>query len=228
MAERQEYVGDGATLVAELNDLLQLDHDAIRAYALAAERLSEQGLRSVVRRFREDHERHADELTRLIRSQGGTPTELPRAPTGPFELAVQAVGAFGGDRALLLAFKVNERRGRDQYRAATGRAYAPEAAAVVRRAAATEASHYAWALEALDDLGATRDGVVGRLGRAIEVGNARVAELVEGAERRAAAAAGRAREGVGHQVDDHPMRAALVAVGVGVVVGALAGRPERR
>ena len=228
MAERQEYVGDSATLVAQLNDLLQLDYDAVRAYSAAIERLAAEGFRNTARRFCEDHDRHADELTRLIRSQGGTPIELHDLATGPFRLAVRSVGAFAGDRGLLLVFKAHARRVRDEYRAASRRAYPPEAAAVVRRAAADEANHYAWALEALDDLDVSRDGVAGRIERAIGAGNARVAGLVAGVERQAVAAADKARTGVNRQVGSHPMRVALVAVGVGVVVAALASRPERR
>lgn len=224
MAERnQRENGSNAALVADLNDVLRLDHDAVQAYTLAIGRLRDAEYRETVQRFREDHERHIDELTRLVRAQGGAPAELPHLPTGPFKLAVQAAGALGGDTGLILAFKANERQSRDKYRAAAQKAYPPEVAAVLRRGAADEATHYSWALETLDDRGVGRDTMVGRIERAIEIGNARMADFAEGVEKQATAAAERARSEMKGQLGSHPMRSAIVAVGVGVLAAALGG-----
>ncbi|HLL46402.1 MAG TPA: DUF2383 domain-containing protein, partial [Longimicrobiaceae bacterium] len=62
-----------AELVAELNDLLQLDHDAVGAYTLAIQALPTDAHRDTLVRFREDHERHVAELTELVRRYGGAP-----------------------------------------------------------------------------------------------------------------------------------------------------------
>ena len=108
-------------LVAELNDLLQLDHDAIGAYAIAITRLRNDGLRQTLREFKRDHERHVEALTRLIAEQGGVAVQMPHLPSGVFKLAVQGLGALGGDAELLLAFMANERQVRDKYRRAAAR-----------------------------------------------------------------------------------------------------------
>src|SRR6476620_11085451 len=88
--------------VAELNDLLRLDHDALQAYGIAIGAVSRMEYRKQLEEARADHERHITELSQLIRSRDGTPIDLPHLPSGAFKLALQGIGAAGGDRTLLL------------------------------------------------------------------------------------------------------------------------------
>lgn len=224
MAEANTGSIDAAELVAELDELLRLDQDAIRAYAAAHDRLSTTAYREIVRRFGEDHERHVDELSRLLRGYGGRPSESPESSVGPFERAVQAVGGLAGDRGLLLAFKANERRGRDRYRQASQGAYPPEVAAVLRRATNDEGAHYAWVLETLDDLRQGGSPVAGRVERALEAANARVIVALDGAERQAAAAAQGAGRGLRSEIGTHPIRTAIVALAAGIVAAAITSK----
>ena len=170
-----------AARVAELNDLLQLDHDAVQAYALAIRALTNIGRRETLIRFRGDHERHISELTTVIRRYGGMPIELPHLPTGPLKLAMQKAGTLGGDRAILLAFKTNERQSRDKYAsAAEGVGALPaDVQEIVRRAADDEARHYEWAEEQLVTLGAGPDSRVGRAASVVERVHAGASEGVE-------------------------------------------------
>ncbi len=46
---------DRAALVAELNDLLQLEHDAVHAYTLAIQFLPRDAYSETLARFRDDH-----------------------------------------------------------------------------------------------------------------------------------------------------------------------------
>ena len=226
MAEGNAGSIDATELVAELNALLRIDHDAMRAYALARERLRSPAHRDAVDRFREDHERHADELTRLVRGYGGRPVGAADVADGPFEHAMLTAGRMAGERGILLALKAHERRGRDRYRQASQRASSPEVAAVLRRGTNDEGSHFAWVLETLDDLRVGGGAVGGRVERALEAANARVIAGLEGAERRAIAAAGGAKRGVGGQIGAHPLRAAIVALAAGVVAAALTATSE--
>jgi hypothetical protein len=50
----------GAALVAELNDLIQLDHDAIAGYTLAIESVESVTYRETLEGFRRDHGATAD------------------------------------------------------------------------------------------------------------------------------------------------------------------------
>jgi rubrerythrin len=181
----QQVMEQNTTLVAELNDLLRLNQDALRAYGVAVRSLRSDAYRATVARFHADHERHVAELSRLVREYGAVPAELPHLATGAFELAVQAIGAIGDDRAILLAFTANERQSRDEYRAAAQRPHPPEVVTVLSRQAADEVRHYAWALTTLDDLGVEPDTIGGSVERVVQIGNAPRADLVESVERRA-------------------------------------------
>jgi hypothetical protein len=53
---------DTERLVADLNDLLKLDHDAIAAYTIAIENLGNPSYRQSLESYRGDHERHVREI----------------------------------------------------------------------------------------------------------------------------------------------------------------------
>jgi rubrerythrin len=212
-----------AELAAELNDLLKLDHDAVQAYTLAIRLLGSDAYKRQLAAFRADHERHMDELSELIRSRNATPLELPHLPSGAFKLAVQAIGAAGGDRAVLLAFKANERQVRDKYRRSARAVHPADVTSVLARAADDESRHYAWALEALEDLGVTADSATGRAEQAFEVAHARVADAVESAERQALKVAQSTARTLRDEIVDNPIGSALVAVGVGFLAATLVG-----
>lgn len=48
----------GTSILATLTDLLQLEHDALPAYAIAIHALREPRRREAMRAWRADHERH--------------------------------------------------------------------------------------------------------------------------------------------------------------------------
>jgi rubrerythrin len=212
-----------AELVAELNDLLMLDHDAVQAYSLAIRLLENPVYKAQLETFRADHERHIDELSQLVRSRDGTPLELPHVPSGTFKLAVQAVGAAGGDRAVLLAFKANERQVRDKYRRSARAVHPADVTSVLARGADDETRHYAWALETLEELGVTPDTMTARAEGAFEVVHARSADALETVEREAIQVARRAGRTLREDIIDNPIGSALIAVGVGFVAATLLG-----
>ena len=218
---------DPAELTARLNDLLQLDHDALQAYDLAIAALHSERHKDTLRRFRADHERHVSELTALIRTLNAVPIQLPHLQTGPFKLAMQALGGAagalgGGDGAVLLAFKANERQTRDKYRRVADRADLPPGMNnIIRRAAADEATHYAWVLEALDELGVDQESPAARAERAVEIVNARMADVAEDVGRRAMQTAEQVRRAVSDPARANPLAAAAVAIGTGLFLGNL-------
>ena len=174
-----------AALVAELNDLLQLDHDAVQAYGVAIGRLEDVELRRSLERFRGDHERHIAELSSAIRSLGGRPIELSHIPTGLFKLAVQQVGAVGGDRGVLLAFKSNEGQARDKYLRHAQRPHAPWIDELLRRNAQDEVVHYEWVVSALERLGIAQDSMTSKLQQGFETVHGKTADVTEAGERAA-------------------------------------------
>ena len=208
------------TRIAMLNDLLQLDHDAVGAYAIAINATTDESRRETLRGFRADHQRHIEEITRLIQDRGGKPIQSPHLPTGVFKLAVQKAGSLGGETALLLAFKANERQGRDKYRRAAENSDDLEVADVLARASEDEIRHYDWAVRTLQELGVSPDSPAARVERVIEIGNARMADVMEGFETGAMALF----EGVRRGAKEQPLITVIAAVGVGLLASALGRR----
>lgn len=216
-------------LVAKLNDLLQLDTDAVQAYAVVIAQLESKTRKQTVRRYQADHKRHVTNLKKIIRQQGGAPVAVSHIPTGPFKLAMQAaMGSLGGDKAVLLAFKSNERQVRDKYlRAAADEAIPTAIARVVKAAAADEERHYRWVEKTLQQLGAGRRTVTGRVAGVLEVATARTVDVIEDLEKPLMVAAEGARR-VARAAAEHPVRTAAVAAAVVGAVGAAESLRSRR
>ena len=215
-------------LTSNLNDLLQLDVDAVQAYALVIRQLESKVRKDAVRRYQSDHRRHIRDLKRLIRAHGGAPVAVSHLPTGPFKLAMQAMGSAGGDRAVLLAFKTNERQGRDKYqRAASTRGLPANVARTLRRAARDEQRHYRWAEKQLEQLHAGRRTAVGKVAGVVEVANARTVDVIEEIEKPIMTAFEATRRGV-RAVAKHPLRSAAIATAVAGAAGAAVALRGRR
>jgi ElaB/YqjD/DUF883 family membrane-anchored ribosome-binding protein len=137
-----------------LNDLLQLDHDAIGAYEIAIEKLEDRDQASQISGFLRDHQRHIQSLNELIRELGGTPVNEPHA-TGPLKQAMQNLGALGGDKGILLAWRANELQVRTKYDsyAAKANQWPGHVKRLVDENALDEERHYQWVASALQGMG---------------------------------------------------------------------------
>lgn len=137
-----------------LNDLLQLDHDAVGAYDIAMEKLEDRDHATQIAGYRRDHERHIRELNELITELGGTPKNEPHA-TGPFKEALQSLGQLGGDKGLLIAWRTNELAVRTKYDsyAQKANAWPANVKRVIDGAALDEERHYSWVADVLQRMG---------------------------------------------------------------------------
>jgi hypothetical protein len=205
-----------AALVAELNDLLQLDYDAAAAYSLALGALDDPEYQEAVRRFKADHERHIDELTALIHSYGGVPIAMPHV-SGVFKLAVQGAGGLGDDSAVVTAFKANEVQSRDKYRKAASRQHPADVQGVLIRAARDEQRHFDWAMRTLGELGVNE----GSVADALEQMHARSADAMEAVERGAMHAAEYTRRSVKKAGPARLALAGLMLVGAAAAITVL-------
>ena len=174
---------DDSSLIARLNDLLQLDHDAVEAYTVAIDLVREPGYRDTLVAYRDDHKRHIDELAALVRKRGGLPTEMPH-PTGALKLAVQTAGGLGGDSALLLAFKAVEGQVRDKYERASKESHPADVEAVIELAFADEAKHYAWVERTLRERGVGEGTIPHGLASLVENVHKALADPIEAAGRK--------------------------------------------
>lgn len=101
-------------VIETINDLIQLDFDAVEAYQAAIDRLEDATARSRLQEFMQDHVRHTENLSKLVRQHGGTPKnkgDVKRVLTkGKVVMANLA-----GDNAILKAMRSNEDETNEKY-----------------------------------------------------------------------------------------------------------------
>ena len=137
-------VGMASDVVEMLNDLIQLDHDAIQAYEAAIGRIDNSEHQRQLTAFKDDHVRHTRELGRVVSELGGEPA------TGASMKQVLTVGkvAFAdmiGDRAVLQAMKTNEDDTNTAYERAAAWSDLPQSAVpLIKVALGDERKHRNW------------------------------------------------------------------------------------
>jgi uncharacterized protein (TIGR02284 family) len=96
------------TIIKKLNDLIELDFDAIDAYRAAVERLENPEYKLKLGEFLKDHERHTRNLAELVSRHGGKPAHGPDMMKYLTKGKVVIADLVGQDRAILLAMRANE------------------------------------------------------------------------------------------------------------------------
>ncbi|HET6405399.1 MAG TPA: DUF2383 domain-containing protein [Candidatus Thermoplasmatota archaeon] len=135
-------------VIDDLNDLLQLDMDALGAYEETMAQLTDQEHVETLQMFKRDHERHVKDLTAFVKRMGGTPKERPHVTGALKKGLVAAAGAVAGDKAVLASFRANELQVRTKYEAYAAKQHYPaEVAEIIRMNAQDERRHYDWARE---------------------------------------------------------------------------------
>jgi len=135
-------------LIDRLNDLIQLDVDAVRAYEQAIDACDAADIKSKLNEFKGDHERHITDLSAVVSAEGGTP-EVKRDIKGFLIEGFTAIVSHG-DHSALLAMHGNEELTNRIYRAALDEELPQDVRAPVERNYEDEQRHLAWIKEALD------------------------------------------------------------------------------
>ncbi len=130
-------------IVSELNDLIELDYDAIAAYKSAIKKLEEQGLKNKLSEFLKDHQNHIANLSQHVREAGGEPADGPDMmkilTTGKV-----AIAELGGDDAILKAMRINEEVTNKKYEHEAAKNYPPDIKSTLDTNLADERRHRAW------------------------------------------------------------------------------------
>lgn len=180
---------DSAALIADLNDLIQLDRDAVETYTVALNSVNDPALRTTLVTFRADHQRRAEALAEAVRSRGAMAIELPHI-TGPFKMAIQAMGGVLGrvmqrDANVLLALRVVEGQVREKYARYGAKSWPVDIAPLVKEGAAVEGQHYAWVIEQLRAAGYSDQSLAGSVSAAAESLHTLLASPIEAVTRQA-------------------------------------------
>lgn len=142
-------IGNETAFLDTLNNLIELDFDAIEAYQAAIDRLDDGTAKEQLRQFMGDHQRHTRELGEIVRELGGTP------PTqGDFKRYLTkgkvVLAEIAGDKGILQAMKSNENDTNTAYERALQRNdIQSRAQNVLQRNLEDERRHRAWIEERL-------------------------------------------------------------------------------
>jgi rubrerythrin len=192
-----------AEIIDGLNDLLQLDHDAVGAYEIAIEKLKDADHADQIAGFKRDHERHIRQLNELIAELGGTPTNEPHA-TGPLKQALQSLGAVAGDRGVLIAWRTNELQVRTKYDsyAAKANRWPAHIKRAVDQNALDEERHFDWVTQLLNRMGVpTAEGLETGVATRLREAGTQAEQLADAARAKVAAGASTARNRVADTLD---------------------------
>jgi hypothetical protein len=138
---RDYEVLHGAPLVEKLNDLIQLDFDAIVSYNHAIEHCDDERARRDLELFRGDHYRHIHDLNRVILMLDGKPIDMHRDLKGLVLEGITTVRSLGGTLPALRAMRTNEKLTNRTYRKAAELALAPIARIAIDQNYADEIRH---------------------------------------------------------------------------------------
>jgi len=97
-----------ADVINVLTKLSQLDIDAAYAYEQALAQIEEKDIYNTIYKFREDHLRHINELSALIRQYNGTPPERTKDFKGYLIEGFTYLRSLTGTEGALKAMRSNE------------------------------------------------------------------------------------------------------------------------
>jgi uncharacterized protein (TIGR02284 family) len=135
-------------VIHELNELIRLDHDAVRAYDKAIEACDHPTIRGTLGEFKRDHERHVIDLSAQVTLMAGTPAGGPDLKGALIE-GFTAITSRG-DQSALMAMRGNEELTNRRYASALEKELPAGARAVVEKNYQDEQRHLAWIKDALD------------------------------------------------------------------------------
>lgn len=142
-------MADTKKLVSKLNDLIQLDIDAVNAYEQAIKRIDIPQVAHDLEQFKGDHQRHIEELSAAVRRLGSEPPELSPDVKGYLIEGFTALRSLTGTEGALKAMRSNEKTTNKNYQKALSEDLPPEIEEIVRRGRDDERRHLLYIENAL-------------------------------------------------------------------------------
>ncbi len=144
------FTGTQAEFLDALSDLIELDYDAVEAYDAAINRIVNRDYKNKLIEFKEDHQRHVEELSEILTHHGKQP------PTGPSTKQWVTKGKVVmadliGDETILRAINSNEVDTNTAYERIYHREDKhPDTEKILRRGLEDERRHKRWLEETLE------------------------------------------------------------------------------
>ncbi len=147
----------GEAIVRALNELIEMDRDAIGSYDSALKGLGDlPDVGQPLAGFRDDHDRHVRELSVFVRHYGGEPRSSGMGPLGLVTKASAELARLAGGPAIVGALARAERSAVETYQRGLRHPWPLTIREAVERAAADDRRHLAWCEEAERRLGSRR------------------------------------------------------------------------
>lgn len=128
----------------KLNDLMHLDVDAVRAYEEAISHIDDMEVKSRLQQYRDDHQRHVEELRMLVVGLGGRAEEAKPDAKGMLIEGMTKLRSSMGDTQALKAMHQNEEITNRAYRHAVEWNVPDDVREVLARGYADEQRHIAY------------------------------------------------------------------------------------
>jgi len=129
------------TIAKKLIELAQLDIDAAYAYEQALGSIEHSAIHAQISSFRDDHLRHINELSALIRQLGEEPPAHTKDFKGFLIAGFTAIRSMTGTEGALKAMQGNEKLTNKTYQEALSWDLTPDARALIEKNYADEKRH---------------------------------------------------------------------------------------
>ncbi len=139
---------DNEQICDHLNDLLQLEFDAVHAYTTAINHVESESIQDRLMEFRADHNHHVARLSERIRALGGKPKAKPDIK-GVFLKGLTGIMSRMGDENALRVMHQNENLTNKAYDKAVSESYPQDIRELLLTCQSDERRHRAWIEERL-------------------------------------------------------------------------------
>lgn len=136
-------------IIDRLNNLIQLDVDAVEAYDHAIKHVEYKDIKKRFGEFQDDHRAHIRNLSEMVGQMGGTPVKPKPDLKGYLMEGFTTLMSLTGAKQTLEAMRTNERKTNKEYEEAVGLEFPEEVMKLLRVNYAQEMQHLAYIEEIL-------------------------------------------------------------------------------
>ncbi|MBJ6724051.1 DUF2383 domain-containing protein [Geomesophilobacter sediminis] len=141
---------DRQEIIDRLNDLIQLDADAVVAYDHAIRNVKYDDIRTKLTEFQEDHRQHIQTLTVQVQRLDGRPVKTTPDLKGYLQEGLTALRSITGTEGALLAMQTNEKQTNKKYAEAHELDFPQEIKSIITVNLSDEQRHLSYIQEILD------------------------------------------------------------------------------
>lgn len=138
-----------SVIIEQLNDLIQLDVDAVEAYDHAIKHMEYHDIRRRLVDFQDDHKNHVKDLSAMVKQLDGKPLQPTPDLKGYLIEGLTALRSLTGPKGVLEAMMSNERLTNRKYEEAVALDFPEEVIKLLRTNLSQEKRHMRYIEEVL-------------------------------------------------------------------------------